>query len=265
LRSFCPGFFFSSELGVIVRDHRLFGGHVRKSSQLLYILAVILTSFFPVWCGRGVEPTSALFAAATAQQQTQTRPVISDPQEALEALLAGVRRFDKLPAYRERVKSIREDAEWLRKSRRNWPPANYSGFTLDIELDLDLLNALTTGNSSDLEQIRIVAQDVNIKRRQCRQFGGPRTVSVSVSTKDNSDHEVGGFEVWFVKKGYEKQSQYYRSFPTYSSPARLDFPDAGYYVLWAARPGEASKIGVKRDVEVGPGRQVMIDLTLPSF
>ncbi len=239
---------------------------MRKPSRLLYTLAVFLTSFYAIWCGRGVEPTAALFAATTQQQQqAQTRPVISDPQEALEALLAGIRRFDKLPAYRERVKSIREDAEWLRKSRRNWPSANYSGFTLDIQLDLDLLNALTTRDSSDLEQMRIVAQDLNIKRRQCRQLGGPHTVSVSVSTKDKSDHEVGGFEVWFVKKGFEKQQQYYRSFPTYSSPARRDFPDAGYYVLWAAHPGEPSKTGFKKDVEVGPGAQVLIDLTPPLF
>ena len=142
---------------------------MRKPSRLLYTLAVFLTSFYAIWCGRGVKTTAALFAATIQQQQqAQTRPVISDPQEALEALLAGIGRFDKLPAYRERVKSIREDAEWLRKFRRNWPSANYSGFTLDIQLDLDLLNALTTRDSSDLEQMRIVAQDLNIKRRQCR-------------------------------------------------------------------------------------------------
>ena len=112
-----------------------------------------------------------------------------------------------------------------------------------------------------------VLRDLEIKSAQCRRFGGPVPVNVSVITRDIAQREVTGYEVWFVRKALERKLRAARRFDRHSSPAGRIFNEAGYYVLWAVPPGQrpdASSIA-RVDVEVGASQQdQVVDLTAPA-
>ena len=84
-----------------------------------------------------------------------------------------------------------------------------------------------------------------------------------MSTKDKSDHEVGGFEVWFVKKGFEKQQQYYRSFPTSAALLVGIFPMQVTMCSGQPTPANPLKLGSRKMSKLA--REPGIDRSHPTF
>jgi hypothetical protein len=222
---------------------------------------------------------------ATPPPSRATTPAISAARskalaglESLEAALERIKQsYPRPPPGRDRtwviwqasVTQTQEDVRWLGRRAPSWPES----------AALDALITTVTAQAARLEGHRpsevtpplglldSVGRDIAIKAQQCRLFGGPVPVSVNVISKDHVNQEVSGYEVWFVRKGFEDTPREFRRFERHSSPAARVFNDPGYYVLWLERqePGGARARGERVDVEIGPEQRVQeIDLLAPS-
>jgi hypothetical protein len=168
------------------------------------------------------------------------------------------------------VEQAQQDVRWLRRQAPRWPSSQaFEALTTSVLAQATLLDErlLLRAAPPPLGLLDSVSRDIAIKAQQCRLFGGPMPVSVNVITKDHGNQEVSGYEVWFVRKGFEDAPREFRRFDRHSSPAARIFNDPGYYVLWLERQaasGERLK-GERVDVEIGPEqRSQEIDLLAPT-
>jgi hypothetical protein len=205
------------------------------------------------------------------------------PQEHGHASLARVQEelrlareaFDELtrdshlaldPELGARLAHVRQELLWLARKAPSWQPGpSVEELAVALAQHRLLLAELRRLPSAEARpMLGAVLRDLEIKSRQCRRFGGPVPVNVTVITRDAEHREVTGYEVWFVRKAYERRPREARRFERHSSPAVRAFTEAGYYVLWAAPPG-LSAASMRLDVEVGASEQdQVVDLTAPA-
>jgi hypothetical protein len=95
--------------------------------------------------------------------------------------------------------------------------------------------------------------------------GGPSSVSVRVATRTRGNQEVGGYEVWYVRKAFENVATAFRRFDRNSSPTEQVFREAGFYVLWVEQqaPDGLKRRGPRLDLEIGVDLSKQIDLVTP--
>lgn len=202
--------------------------------------------------------------------QTVPAEFPDSPKDALNTL-AGV-----LTAVRERftdnqtrntLQAIDVDVTWLRKAAPRWPiNENAVGFSRSITFTTALLRSLIDGIRKDVHPVlEIARRDININTVQCRNHGGPTSVDVRVATRTKGNQEVGGYEVWYVRKAFENVATASRRFDRNSSPTDQIFREAGFYVFWVEQhaPDGLKRRGTRLDVEVGVDVRKQIDLPTP--
>jgi len=225
----------------------------------------------------GLSSACAPHAAAPgADRPASLPPLLAHAAEELALLAQSLARFaearaqsgDMDPSLGARLSQAQGDVRWLERHVSSWqvsPAVNE--FAAAITEQRRLLAGVPAAPIVEtLPVIDAVLRDLQVKARQCRRFGGPVPVSVSVVTRDANNQEVTGYEVWFVRKAYEREAGAFRRFDRNSSPAGRVFQEAGYYVLWAERPsalGQRQR-GTPLDVEVGAEqRDQVVDLMAP--
>lgn len=195
---------------------------------------------------------------------------------ALEGAFAELALEPAAAALAPQLEGAQRDLRWLEGQAPRWAEspalAELVGALAAHRQLLGELRPLETEQAQ--ASVQALIRDVHVKAEQCRHFGGPVPVNVSVVTRDANNREVTGYEVWFVRKAYERRSTEFRRFERNSSPAERRFQEAGYYVLWAAPPGQGSTgagragstpDGARLDVEVGADqRDQVFDLIAPA-
>lgn len=238
----------------------------------------------PAFCFFFLAALSSLLGACSSQlearQVVAPSPVSAHPQEGLSALRRaldhlvqqlreGEQTAGVSPSSLEvRLSAAQKDVVWLERRAPGWPAsAALHEFVAAISAHVQLLDEVRDASSAEAEPLLdAVVRDLQVKARQCRRFGGPVPVSISVVTRDAKHQEITGYEVWYVRKAYERRPAAFRRFEQNSSPARRVFQEAGYYVLWAEPPaalGQAGR-GARLDVEVGAEQlDQVVDLSVP--
>ena len=188
---------------------------------------------------------------------------------ALDALLNDGERAPSTGPLAAGLRQARIDVIWLERRAASWPstPA-VEAFVAAMSGHRQLLAQAGRAPAAEAAPlIDVVVRDLAIKARQCRTFGGPIPVDVHVVTRDTANREVSGYEVWYVRKAYERDPAAFRRFEQNSSPAAHLFNEAGYYVLWVdqASASDRRRRGVPFDLEVGPDRlRQVVDLVVPA-
>jgi hypothetical protein len=217
--------------------------------------------------GRGSAPVAAPTAAAAAAQE-RAQQELAALSDAFEALAREPSLLAHEAAIEPHWAAVQRDLHWLERRAASWQAApSLEPFVAALAEHRQLLHEVRLATSAEaLPVVEALIRDVHVKAEQCRRFGGPVPVGVSVITRDTAHREVTGYEVWFVRKAYERKPSTFRRFERNSSPAARTFEEAGYYVLWAALPGRApSPSSVRLDVEVGATeREQVFDLTAPA-
>ena len=216
----------------------------------------------------GPQPGTAATPNASAQNAAA-----GDALRALLPELAGLSADrERVPAstpLAESVARAQRDVTWLERNVAKWPPGpSLDAFVAAFVAHRQVLSdARRAAPAEAAPQIDAVVRDLAVKAQQCRTFGGPVTVNVRVVTRDAENREVSGYEVWYVRKAYERMPNAYRRFEQNSSPAGHVFSEAGYYVIWADHLSARARRqrGVPLDLEVGPDRrEQVIDLVVPD-
>lgn len=209
--------------------------------------------------GERSAPTSAL--AVRAQQE------LALVSEALDEL-ARTSHLALDASLGARLGNARKELGWLTRKAPSWAPStSLEELVSTLAQHRELLGELRQLPSEEARPLlSALLRDLEIKAQQCRRFGGPVPVNVSVVTRDAEHREVTGYEVWFVRKAYERRPRAFRRFDRNSSPAGRVFQEAGYYVLWAVPPGQSpNPSSIRLDVEVGANEQDQVfDLTAPA-
>jgi hypothetical protein len=202
-----------------------------------------------------VLAVSAFCLPVASGRQTQNN--LSD--SALRELSSIVKNLPNSDVKAQALDNI----DWFLSKSADWPAeTNFQSFASDITLDAALLARRDqTPPRPIAERLDIVNKDLTLKRNQCKQLGGPKPVTITVMTRNSANDEVKGYEVWYVKKGYEDRSAEFKRFEANSSPTPHKFDQAGYYVLWTAGP---NRQGRRIDMEIGPDTQTRIDLPIPQ-
>jgi hypothetical protein len=210
-------------------------------------------------------------SASTTNTATQAsaRDALVALLPELEALQADTERVPASTPLAEAVARARKDVAWLERNVGKWPVGPpLDGFVAAFVAHRHVLAEAREAPAAEAAlQIDAVARDLAVKAQQCRTFGGPVPVNVRVVTRDAENREVSGYEVWFVRKAYERMPAAYRRFEQNSSPAGHIFNEAGYYVIWADHLSARARRqrGVPLDLEVGPDRrEQVVDLIVPD-
>jgi hypothetical protein len=207
--------------------------------------------------------TSALASALTARAQQELTLV----SEALDEL-ARTSHLALEASLGRQLGNARKELGWLTRKAPSWAPStSLEELVSTLAQHRELLSELRQLPSEEARPLlSALLRDLEIKAQQCRRFGGPVPVNVSVVTRDAEHREVTGYEVWFVRKAYERRPRAFRRFDRNSSPAGRIFQEAGYYVLWAVPPGQSpNPFSIRLDVEVGANEQDQVfDLTAPA-
>lgn len=214
-----------------------------------------------------------LLALSSIEARAQAIPTAfpETPIEALRQLslvLNQVReRFSIDNEARETIRSMSTDVTWLERNAPAWRPSeSTAGFSRSIAYTTALLQSLLDRVRTDVKPVLDIARrDLRIHFLQCRAMGGPTTVQVRVRTRDGSSKEVGGYEVWYVRKAFENVPAAFRRFEQNSSPTERSFREAGFYVLWVEHtvPSGLKRRGTRLDFEIGLDQTTRIDLATP--
>jgi len=221
-------------------------------------------------CVHQTEPPPVVAASSSSTHVQEALTLLGRALDQLaQRARAGAQSGEASSAALEvKLRAAHKDVLWLERRAPAWPKsAARDEFLAAISAHVQLLGEVSHAPSAEAEPLLdAVVRDLQVKSRQCRRFGGPVPVSVNVVTRDAGDREVTGYEVWYVRKAYEHKPAAFRRFERNSSPAHRVFQEAGYYVLWAARPAvrEQARQGDRLDVEVGPDQlEQVVDLRVP--
>lgn len=218
----------------------------------------------------GPQPgTASTNAAAPSAQIIAAADALRALLPELEGLSTDPARVPATSALAEAVARAKKDVTWLERNVAKWPPgppveAFVAAFVAHRQV---LADARRAAPAEAAPQIEAVVRDLAVKAQQCRTFGGPVPVDVRVVTRDADNREVNGYEVWYVRKAYERMPRAYRRFEQNSSPASHVFNEAGYYVIWADHLSARARRqrGVPLDLEIGRDRrEQVIDLVVPD-
>lgn len=159
----------------------------------------------------------------------------------------GFQRFeiDNITAWLNSLDSNVEYLAEIARSQGNTKiPAQYDA---SLRSNARLLESLTRYNSSATEKQKLykvlgdVALDLQIKVIYSRSALGSafRLVQIVVHTKEQ-DKEIGGYQVWYVPKGWADIKDQAKPFDRLSSPTYMELPP-GNYVMWTHKAGNNSK------------------------
>jgi hypothetical protein len=218
---------------------------------------------------QAAPPPATAPAPSASAQSLAARDALHALLPELEGLAADAERVPASSPLAASVARAQKDVAWLERNVAKWPPgppveAFVAAFVAHREV---LAGARHAAPAEAAPQIEAVVRDLAVKAQQCRTFGGPVPVNVRVVTRDAANREVSGYEVWYVRKAYERMPNAYRRFEQNSSPAGHVFNEAGYYVIWADHLSVRARRqrGVPLDLEVGPDRrEQVIDLVVPD-
>ncbi|HWO13553.1 MAG TPA: hypothetical protein VNN80_28825 [Polyangiaceae bacterium] len=201
--------------------------------------------------------------------QSRAREEARALARALESFARDPARVPSASPLAAGLRQANTDLLWLEQRAGGWQASpSLEAFVAGIADHRRLLAEASALPADELASLLdAVVRDVSVKARQCRTFGGPVPVSIRVITRDATNREVNGYEVWFVRKAYESKPAAFRRFEQNSSPAGHVFNEAGYYVLWTDHlSARALKLRAQPiDVEVGPDRRdQLVDLTVPG-
>lgn len=214
------------------------------------------------------EPAHGAEQPPAAHAHTRVQRELALASEALDEL-SRESHLALVPELGTQLAHVRKELGWLARKAPSWQPSTSVEELADaLAQHRQLLGELRRLPSAEARPLLgAVLRDLEIKSQQCRRFGGPVPVNVSVITRDVEQREVAGYEVWFVRKAYERRPREARRFERHSSPAGRVFSEAGYYVLWAVPPGQSpSAASARLDVEVGASQQEqVVDLTAPAI
>jgi hypothetical protein len=226
--------------------------------------------------GTGSGPESAEGAQRAGDSDRTPRAAHTQQERAQQELTFVSEAIDELartshlaldPSLGAQLGNVRKELGWLMRKAPHWATsASLEELVSALGQHRELLAELRLLPSAEARPLlSALLRDLEIKALQCRRFGGPVPVNVSVVTRDTEHREVAGYEVWFVRKAYERRPRAFRRFDRNSSPAGRVFQEAGYYVLWAVPPGQSPNPSSSRlDVEVGANEQDQVfDLTTP--
>jgi hypothetical protein len=216
-----------------------------------------------------VSPSSPSVGEAASPANAAVLDALRALLPELDALLADSERVPGSTPLAAAVARARKDVVWLRTRAASWSPgAPVDAFAAAFAAHRQVLSEARQAPPAEAAApIEAVARDLSIKAQQCRAFGGPVPVNVRVVTRDAENREVSGYEVWYVRKAYERLPAAYRRFEQNSSPAGHVFDEAGYYVIWADHLAARARRqrGVPLDLEVGPDRrEQVVDLIVPD-
>jgi hypothetical protein len=239
---------------------------MRRTASIL-LLGVATSSCVEPKQQAGPQPGTA--STPTPPQSAAARDALRALLPELEALSADLERVPPSTPLAESVARAQKDVTWLERNVAKWPAGpSVDAFVAAFVAHRQVLaDARRAAPAEAAPQIQAVVRDLAVKAQQCRTFGGPVPVNVRVVTRDADNREVSGYEVWYVRKAYERMPNAYRRFEQNSSPAGHVFNEAGYYVLWADHlSARARRLrGVPLDLEVGPDRrEQVIDLIVPD-
>ena len=111
-----------------------------------------------------------------------------------------------------------------------------------LQLDAELLqNAIERSPEPQqvLTSVSAVAADLSLKAKFSKTSRGDpfRLIQVVVRTISRSI-ETGGYEIWYVPKGWADAKKAYKRFDVLSSPSIMELPPGNYFV-WAVRDKES--------------------------
>jgi hypothetical protein len=231
------------------------------------LLVLLLLGAAATGCGgqNQTAPPPATGPTLQAQASDELRALA----RALESLARDPERVPSSSPVAAGLRQANADLLWLERRAGGWQasPA-LEAFVAGVSDHRRLLAEASQRTAAELAPLLdAVVHDIAVKTRQCRTFGGPVPVSVRVVTRDATNREVNGYEVWYVRKAYEGKPTAFRRFEQNSSPAAHVFNEAGYYVLWTDHlSARARKVRAEPlDVEVGPDRrEQLLDLVVPG-
>jgi len=164
-------------------------------------------------------PTGAM-PQSIPQAPAPMRDVLSELSQRATAL--GKPRKD----LRKYTQAIDYGASWLKERVTEKDPPEYR---LQLTIDDYLLGRAIANPDDATEIVKSVAADVELKSRDCYQFGHGRRVSLEIRTM-RGNVEEGGWQIfyrWLPPNNLPVQTMQ-MSFPEPSSPSKWDLPVGMY-------------------------------------
>lgn len=121
-----------------------------------------------------------------------------------------------------------------------WPPPAEYIDSLDQDLAACAASAITTDRKKRSSILKAIAKDIRIKAKDCKKFGMGRLVPVQVSTLKGGRAE-NGWEILYKWSPVSSIPTSELSIPGLSSPAVVNLPPGGTYLIRARRPGADGK------------------------
>jgi hypothetical protein len=119
-------------------------------------------------------------------------------------------------------------------------------------------------NSTKMDLIREVAQDMKVKADHARQSadGVGKEVLVKVHTKQDGQ-EISGCQVWYVQRGMLDDKSFHTRFGKLSSPTEERELCPGRYAMWARKDKKAGEPATIRIPSQSGTHSEEIDLEVP--
>lgn len=166
------------------------------------------------------------------------------------------------------LRSIDSNVSYLYEIARAQPNMRMSAeYTASLSSDARLLESITIFKTHSAKErdrfykvLDEVSSDLRIKVSYSRSaLGSPfRLVQVLVHTR-TQDKEVGGYQVWYVPKGWADVRDEAKPFDRLSSPTYMDLPP-GNYLMWTHKRGRNSK---RQPVSLGDDGRSRREIDLP--
>jgi len=174
---------------------------------------VLLLACFPL----------AAMPQALPQTPGSMQAVLSDLAKHAKILAKGHKEL------RKDAQTIDYGASWLKQRMREDDPVEYR---LQLTIDNYLLDRALTNPDEAAGIMKSVAEDVDLKSRDCWKFGHGRRVPVEIRTVKAGVEESGWqiFYRWLPPNNLPVQALE-MSFPTPSSPSTCDLP-VGMYEIY---------------------------------
>jgi hypothetical protein len=225
--------------------------------------------------GLGVLILCIAFGFTSESKQApkdQVQPVFESLHRSIAKLSLNTRRLGfqgvEAETVERRLDSIESGVSLLEEIVRSQPNVRIpQEYTASLQLDAQLLANLTglltpdsASRSSVYAGLADVALDIDIKVTYARSAltAGLRLVQVVVHTT-RVDKEVGGYQVWYVPKGWADVKDQAKPFDRLSSPTYMDLPP-GNYLIWTLK-GETKS--TRQPISLGDDGRSRREIDLP--
>jgi hypothetical protein len=202
----------------------------------------------------------------------------SGPFDSLDGSVSKLREVLALHFFQQREKeqlstnlnAIQRNSSFLREiSRQVQQSPIPEEYARSLAMDAELLSRIAnespgtaTLRAKAILVTREVAGDLSIKAEFVRSARSPglRSVQVLIRTK-NDKGEIGGYEVWYVPRGWADEESAWSRFYRLSSPTWMDLAP-GNYIFWLQKADVRTK---KTPVSVGVDGKSKIEIDLPTL